>query len=169
MLYIFQKYVFIFFIIAGLVPKKNNNKYTIRNKEGLVKWSGLCLKHIRIMWYRIFIIFNKRNPKWILLHYVPTHWLKLHRHTINLCCSILKIVHILLSEVRNQISITKIHPLQKFFMLTKCSNVVRFIGYIQQRGKNMYTMPPTLKTTKIYTRKLLVMMDKLISEFHTSV
>ena len=60
----------------------------------------------------------------------------MHCHTVNLCCIVVQNVHVLISRVRNQSSISQKHFLQYIFMYITQSSAVEWMVNIHQKKRN---------------------------------
>ena len=94
-----------------------NTKSTIFITEGLVKWSVMFLKYVRMMWYRMFIIYTKHPMTWLWLKISLNHSPKMHYLTGNVRCFTVKFFHVLLSKFMNKIIIPKNVSYNKFSYL----------------------------------------------------
>ena len=107
----------------------------------------------------------------IWIQYVPTHFPNMHCQTGNVCFVIVKIVHVLISQLSNKTSITQTHELQYVFVYTKWSHAIHFMPYVHNTEKTSllcYTVPQNASIKKPHIRKELVTTEKFIFGFNTS-
>ena len=156
--------------LCNIYLKHSNNKATMRKTEGLVKFPIVYLRHVRILWYRMGIIFIKQYMTWIWQQYVHIHSTKMHWHTGNVCCVVVQNVHVIMSQVRNHISINPTHILQYVFMFITWSQTVQCISDVYQTKKRRLcsSVPSPVTNSKLDTRKKLVLMETSFAYFHNS-
>ena len=107
----------------------------------------------------------------IWIQYVPTHFPNMHCQTGNVCFVIVKIVHVLISQLSNKTSITQTHELQYVFVYTKWSHDIHSMPYVHNTEKTsllFYTVPQNASIKKPHIRKELVTTEKFIFGFNTS-
>ena len=88
--------------------KNSNTKAKTHKTEGLDKLTIISLINIKTMWWHMFFTDIKQHLIW-------THHI-MHYHTGNVCCVLVPITHVLISQAKNHISIIKAHVLQYMFM-----------------------------------------------------
>ena len=150
--------------------KNPNIKTKMTKAEGLVKNHITYMKHIKIQWCHMGVIFLPKHQIWQMLQCAHTLSLIMHFHTRNMYCGAVPtvLVSIFLTKKKNM---TKQHP-QLGFTFNTSLDVVLFMveyhwttrKYVTCVNKNLYQ----INLQKIYTRKELVMMETTISDFHTS-
>ena len=82
----------------------------------------------------------QKNLTRLWVQYLPTHWSNMCFHIVNVSCIVIKIVYVLIYQVRNQISITPTHVLQYIFTFTKCSCTIRFMEYLHKTKNNIFVV-----------------------------
>ena len=116
-------------------------------------------------------IYTKQHMTWPWIQCAPTHYPNMSYHTRNVCYVFVQVVQLWISQFSNQIIITQTNVLQFVFMYKNIYRVVRFMGDIHLKIKKCMLCPnmpkPTSETT-LYISKEILMMEKLITFFHTS-
>ena len=96
--------------------KNSKNKAKIHNTEGLDKLTIISLIHIKTLWWLMVFKDIKQHLIWTWQQCVHIHHHIIHYHTVNGCCVLVPITHVLTSQSKNHISTIKAHVLQYFFI-----------------------------------------------------
>ena len=104
--------------------KSVKTKSAMRKIDYLVKWSIVYLRLIKTKLCCMGIIFIKQNLTWPYQLCVNIHHTNMNYHDGNECCVIVHSVHILISQVKNQIRITQTHVLQYRFDVLTCDDSI---------------------------------------------
>ena len=154
--------------MVGSLPKKLKDQiHNVQNRRsGEISNIFFEIYKNSMMPYRCHIYQNHLTCLWQKC--INIHIPNINFHTGNSCCIVVYNFHVLISQFRNQISITQKHVLQYVFQFIIWSHTARFMSGVQQTEKNIFIVTSPVHNTKFHTRKYLVVMETYISDFHIS-
>ena len=88
----------------------------MRKEEGLVKCPIVYLRHIKILSCHMVSIYSKHNLTWNWQICVYIHHQIMLYHIGNVCCIVVRNLHVLIFRVQNQISTIKMLSGKYVFM-----------------------------------------------------
>ena len=152
--------------------KNWNIKSKMIKAEVLMKKRITYTKHIKIQHFHMDFIFMLPHLIWKGIQCVHILSLIMHFDTENVYCGVVLTVHVSIFLKNKQIKNMKKQYLQLGFTFITSLHVVLLMVEFHWKTKNIYYMckqeSSPDKSTKIYTRKELVMMETKKSDFHTS-
>ena len=128
MLYFWSEYTFIISILAWFIFEKLKNKSKILKAEGLVKNYITYMKHIKIQWCHMGVIFMSKHLKWQRLQCAHILSLIMHFHNGNVYCAVVLSVHISIFLTNKQMkNMKKQHPQLGFTFITSLNVLMLMI------------------------------------------
>ena len=103
-LHIWKNHAFIIIIMTwALFEKKWRIKVVTRKTEGPEKWPTVYLRHIKIPSCHMVRIFSINHLTWLCGKCLHINHQNMNNHTVNVCCSVVNNVHVLIYQVQNHI------------------------------------------------------------------
>ena len=111
-------------------------KSKILKAEVLVRNHITYMKHIKIQWFHMVVIFMTKHLIWKMLQCVHIHSLIMHFHTVNVYCIFLSTVHVSILLTKKHIkNMKKQHPQLGFIFITSFDVVLIMVEFHWKTGK----------------------------------